>query len=81
MKDAKIALLLLGGSLLWHTALFWSWVYREGPDEPFLCLVELYLPMVLAAFPLLCSVSRTGKRTSLCATSGASRNGAHGKRT
>lgn len=63
MKDAKIALLLFGGSLLWHTALCWSWLYSGGPDSPFLCLVELYLPVVLAAFPLLRSFSRhTGKR-------------------
>lgn len=63
MKDAKIALLFFGGSLLWHTALFWSWAYREGPGKPFLCLVEWYLPVLLAAFPLLRSFTRrTGKR-------------------
>lgn len=63
MKDAKIALLFFGGSLLWHTALFWSWLYREGPVKPFLLWVELYLPVVLAAFPLLRSFTRrTGKR-------------------
>lgn len=63
MKDAKVALLLFGGAFLWHWALLWSSVDSKGPDSLLMFLVELYLPVVLAAFPLLRSFSRcTGKR-------------------